>query len=172
MSELSELEVLKERATKIGIQFHPAIGVDKLRDKVNAALSEEEPEPEESPKEVMLTRKQRKDAASKLVRVRLTCMNPTKRDWTGEFFCVANTLIEHKVFVPFNADDGWHVPHMIYEMIRDRKCQVFFNKKVNGATVRVGKLIKEFGVELLPDLTSEELKELAAVQAANKSIEK
>ncbi|OZB40377.1 MAG: hypothetical protein B7X50_08585 [Alishewanella sp. 34-51-39] len=43
---LSELDVLKARATQLGIQFHPSIGLEKLRDKVNAKLNDEA-EPEE-----------------------------------------------------------------------------------------------------------------------------
>lgn len=33
MSELNELDVLKERADQLGISYHPNIGVDKLREK-------------------------------------------------------------------------------------------------------------------------------------------
>ena len=35
-----ELTLLKERATLMGIQYHPSIGVDKLREKVTSALKE------------------------------------------------------------------------------------------------------------------------------------
>ena len=33
-----ELTVLKERATMMNISFHPSIGLEKLREKVNAAM--------------------------------------------------------------------------------------------------------------------------------------
>ena len=43
-----ELTSLKQRADLLGLSYHPSIGLEKLRDKVNAALSsQEESKPEE-----------------------------------------------------------------------------------------------------------------------------
>ena len=76
-----------------------------------------------------------------------------------------------KKYVPFNADDGWHVPNIIYETMKERQCQVFTSSKTkNGVTMRQGKLIKEFAIEVLPPLTEEELKDLAQRQALAQSI--
>ena len=36
--ESDELTLLKERADLMGIKYHPSIGVDKLREKVNSVL--------------------------------------------------------------------------------------------------------------------------------------
>lgn len=105
--------------------------------------------------------------AEKLIRVRVTCMNPAKKEWHGEIFTVANRPVGTlKKFVPFNADDGWHVPKMILDVIRARECQVFVTtKSKNGISVRKGRLIKEFAIEVLDQLTPEELADLARVQA-------
>lgn len=105
--------------------------------------------------------------ATKLVRIRVTCMNPAKKEWEGEIFTVGNSVIgTHKRFVPFNADEGWHVPQIMLDMIKNRECQVFITEKSkHGVSVRRGKLIKEFAVEVLPPLTEEELKDLAQRQA-------
>ena len=37
--EPTELEALKKRADQMGLTYHPSIGVDALREKVNAHLS-------------------------------------------------------------------------------------------------------------------------------------
>ena len=100
-------------------------------------------------------------------------MNPMKNEWPGEIFTTGNDVVgTFKKYVPFNADDGWHVPHIIYEMIRDRQCQVFTTTRTkNGVGVRQGKLIKEFAVEVLSDLTEAELAELAQRQAMAKAVD-
>lgn len=105
--------------------------------------------------------------AEKLIRIRLTCMNPAKKEWQGEIFTVSNRAVGTlKKFVPFNADEGWHVPKMIVDVIKARECQVFVTtKSKNGVSVRKGRLIREFAVEVLDQLTPEELADLARVQA-------
>ena len=112
--------------------------------------------------------------ASRLVRVRVTCMNPNKRDWEGEMYSVGNAAVGfHKKFVPFNATDGWHVPFIIYRHMLDRKCQVFYNAPGlrPGDKIRKGKLINELSVELLPPLTKEEVAELRTQQAMANNID-
>lgn len=108
-----------------------------------------------------------KSEAEKLIRVRITCMNPAKKEYQGEIFTVSNRAVGTlKKFVPFNADEGWHVPKMILDVIRARECQVFVTTKTkNGVSVRKGRLIKEFAIEVLDQLTKDELADLARVQA-------
>lgn len=109
-----------------------------------------------------------KQEATKLVRVRITCMNPGKREWEGEIFQVSNRVTGVlKKYVPYGVD--WHVPNMILNMIQERQCQVFTTVKGSrGFKSRVGKLIKEFGVEILPKLTEDDIKDLAQRQAMAK----
>ena len=167
-----ELATLKARADTLGIQYHPSIGVEKLREKVNGALMNEgTTEVKEDP--VASQRKKDRDEASKLVRLRLTCMNPNKKEWDGEFITAGNAVIgSFTKFVPFNAPDGWHVPNIIYQQLRDRECQVFTTvRDSKGNSTRKGKLIKEFSIEILPPLTAEELHDLAQRQAMAKSID-
>lgn len=173
-----ELSSLKARADLLGLSYHPSIGLDKLRDKVANALAgtKEVAEPVEQEEvvesEVSLRNRQRSEALE-LVRVRVSCMNPNKKEWEGELFTVGNSLVgTQKKFVPFNNEEGWHVPRIIYNMIVDRECQIFTSVRDNrGNSVRKPKLIKEFAVEVLPPLTAEELGELARRQAMAKSID-
>ena len=177
-----ELDALKARANLLGVKFHPSISLEKLREKVNAAVtsegaatSEEEAKDPAEPKQETIgeKRKRLKTEALKLVRIRLTCLNPAKKEWEGEIITVGNSLIGSvKKFVPFNADDGWHVPYVIYQQLKERQCQIFQTATdARGNKVRKGKLIKEFAIEVLPPLTKEELDELARRQAMAKAID-
>jgi hypothetical protein len=186
LESVDELATLKHRADMLRITYHPSIGVEKLREKVNAVVNskpadldliEGDMETPPVPGAVVETEGQYRNRmqkdASRLIRVRLTCMNPNKTDWNGEIFTIANTVAGvFRKFVPFNADGGWHVPHIIYEHIQQRECQIFTTEKDGkGNSVRRGKLIKEFSVEVMPQLTQDELNELARRQAMSKSIE-
>ena len=179
VSKLDELAALKERADMMGISYHPSIGLEKLRDKVNAAI-QGEPEEQEAPVAVAAGQESEqqklvrmKNEATKLVRIRLTCMNPAKKEWDGQYFSVGNAVVGNLTkYVPFHADEGWHVPHLIYQDIVNRQCQVFVTAvDSRGNKTRRGKLIKEFSVEVLPPLTKEELQELAQRQAMSGSID-
>lgn len=181
----SELDVLKQRATQMGIKFSPNIGVDTLRAKITA-LSKGEKVPEETAavfqepipvtpvtalpnapvQETEAQRRMRlKLEANQLIRVRIACMNPNRRDHDGEIFTTGNGIVgTFKNMVPFNTD--WHVPGIILNMIEDRQCQVFTTVTgPKGQKSRVGKLVKEFSVDRLDALTAEELKDLAQRQA-------
>ena len=175
-----ELDALKARANLLGVKFHPSISLEKLREKVNAAVTSEDKveevtnTPSETKQETIGEKRKRlKAEALKLVRIRLTCLNPAKKEWDGEIITVGNSLIGSvKKFVPFNADDGWHVPHVIYQQLKERQCQIFYTATdARGNKVRKGKLIKEFAIEVLPPLTKEELEELARRQAMAKAID-
>lgn len=181
ISTQDELTALKERADLMGVKYHPSISLEKLREKVNAAVegkdteaAKDEPKPVAAHVETDAERRARKRReANELVRIRVTCMNPAKKEWEGEIFTAGNSLVgSFTKFVPFNADEGWHVPRIIYNQIIQRQCQIFTTvRDSRGNSTRKGKLIKEFAVEVLPQLTTEELHDLAQRQAMAKSID-
>lgn len=171
---VNEIDTLKARADKMGISYHPSIGAEKLREKIDAALAEANPNQATEDTDTASegeTRNQRvrrlRSEASKLVRIRVTCMNPNKKDWEGEIFTVSNSVVgTFKRYVPFNAEEGWHVEQIILNQLKQRECQIFVKKRErNGLQSSEGKLIKEFAIEVLPPLTEKELKELAQRQA-------
>lgn len=192
MSEVNnELDVLKARAKQLGINHHPSIGVAALRERIDAALNDKPmpaetvepvevpaveqgyPDPLAPPKESIPQRNARlRREAERLIRVNISCMNPTKKDYEGEIFTVSNSAIGTiKKYVPFNTEDGFHVPAAILKIIEARKCQIFVKGKgLRGNTTSRGKLIKEFAVERLDPLTPEELSDLATQQAMSGSI--
>lgn len=172
-----ELTTLKARADKLGLSYHPSIGLDKLKEKVAAAIAGEAspvetpaapaPVAAAEPESPGMRRKRLKMEATALVRIRLQCMNPMKKEWDGEIITVGNALVGSLTkFVPFNADEGWHLPKMMVDQLKERQCQVFVTRKTkNGVSVREGKLIKEFAIEVLPQLTPAEIRDLAQRQA-------
>lgn len=164
----SELEQLKKRADVLGIKYPKNITVETLREKVNETLTPKT-EKESDVKTANLTKAQRsrelRKEATKLVRVRVTCMNPNKKEWQGELFAVSNSYIGTvKKFVPFGTE--WHVPQVILNMMKARQFQQFYTEKAkNGQKITKGRLVKEFSIDVLEPLTEEELKELARTQA-------
>ena len=193
----TKLDLMKEHASRLNITFHPNIKEEKLQIKIDEFLASAETLPtvdtaDEEAKakklnddklaKIDLTEKgvltetlkenqiRRRREAQRLVRVRIACMNPNKKDWTGEILTVSNNLVGSlKKYIPFNNDEGWHIPYMMFLHLKERECQIFIKEKArNGMMIAKGKLIKEFNVELMEPLTSEELKALATRQAMAK----
>lgn len=185
--EQSELEALKKRADLMGLKYHHRIGVKKLKAAVTAALDTENIEDaqellSQNEKESKLTElitntvgketvqqrlaRNRKEAG-KLIRIRVSNMNPNKKEWEGEIYTVSNAVAgTFKKYVPFNNEEGWHVPQIILNHMQEKQCQIFHTVKYpNGQKVREGKLIKELNIEILPPLTVIEYKDLAQRQA-------
>jgi hypothetical protein len=111
-----------------------------------------------------------------LVRVRITNLNPSKKDLPGEIFTVANRYIGTvRKYVPYGevTDNGYHLPKCIYDQLVDRRFQnIRTVKDKRTGTPRVeSSWAKEFAIEVLPQLTEQELKDLALAQAAAGSID-
>jgi hypothetical protein len=180
---VDELGLLKQRADIMGIKYHPNIKLDSLKAKVTAKLegtsdehAEEEAETIAAANESMVAKTftpmhretpaelkaKRKQECLRLVRIRLACMNPVKANMKGDIFSVGNAEIGMiKKFVPFNAEQGWHVPNLILQEIRNKQFVTHYETKVGGKSVMKTRLIPEYSVEILDPLTPEELKDLA-----------
>lgn len=171
-SEAEQLALMKERADKLGVKYHPSIGLEALTEKVNAKLNEQEPPKKELTEAQRLAAEQQAliNEASRLVRVRVTNMNPNKREYEGEIFTVSNSVVgTFRKYVHYNVE--WHVPNIIYQYLKEKECQVFYDDRgPRGQKVRRGKLIKEFAIEVLPQLSQSELKDLAQRQAMANSV--
>jgi len=193
-----ELTLLKQRADQLGIPYHHKNGVETLKELINQKLNPESVNKEteitaDEPQVVTQTLTQEavnnlnkpkietqvqkntamRKEASRLVRIRVTCMNPNKKEHEGEIFTCGNSIVgTFKKYVPFNNEAGWHVPHIIYQMMVERQCQIFYTVKgPRGNKIRKGKLIREFAIEVLDDLSPVEIKELAEQQALAHNID-
>lgn len=113
--------------------------------------------------------------ATKLVRVRIQNLDPKKADLHGEVFTVGNKYIGTiKKFVPYGeaTDDGFHLPHILYENLRDRKflhIRTFKDRVTKQDRVETS-WQREFAMDVLPQLTPEELAQLKTAQMAANNV--
>lgn len=109
--------------------------------------------------------------AMKLVRVRITCLDPKKKDLPGEILTVGNKYIGTvKKFIPYGevTDDGYHIPKVLYDELESRRFLHIQTKRnrQNGQINVSTSYAKEFAIEVLPMLTPDELAKLASAQLA------
>ena len=185
----SEIDSLKARAKMMGIVFHPNIGVDKLKLKIENALNgiddedilkDLDPAPvKKSAAPPFMTHaeysaevkvKARRNI-NRLVRCNVSCMNPDKTEWLGEIISVGSAKLgTFKKYIPFNTDDGYHIPNIIYQALLERKFSTYYTVQGPlGQKIRKSKLTKEFNVQKMDPLTKEELKDLRQQQALSGS---
>jgi len=189
----TELELLKKRADTMHIPYPANIGVTALKSKVNAALNDQ-PIPEDEPTDEVEVRgpEQAVDTskympvetgselrmrlrreATRLVRVNVTNRNPAMKDYKGDHYTVSNSIVgDIKKYVQYDTQEGYHVPWIIVEHLKEKEYQVFIEGTDNkGRPTVTTKNVKELSVEILPPLTADEMEELKIKQALNKSID-
>jgi hypothetical protein len=182
---LDELTLLKKRADMIGVPYKSNIGIDSLKAKIDHQMNP--PAKDEEVKEEVVSNKGKSKAEieqgirdnlyktkMKLVRCRITNMNPTKSDLEGEIVTVANRYLGTvRKFVPFGekTDNGYHLPQVLFDSLRSRKFQQVKTRKVNGHIVHSTRMVAEFALEVLDPLTPEELKQLGDRQEASSRLE-
>ena len=192
----SELEMLKRRATMMGLTYSNNIGLEALKAKVQAAMEgEREPELQKG-NAFMTSTSQHENAGAinalsgvetkrgkkislrqhlqqekmKLIRVRITNLDPKKKDLPGEIITVANEYLGTvRKFVPFGevTDNGYHIPKCIYDMLKERTfVSIKTRKGPKGEQIVEHQNAREFSLEVLRPLTADELAKLAAAQQA------
>lgn len=113
----------------------------------------------------------------KLVRVRITNLDPKKKDLPGEIVTVANEYLGTvRKFIPFgeHTDEGYHIPQILLTELEGRKFLSINTSKKNkrtGTPEVSDRWAKEFAIEILPSLTVDELNRLATAQLAAGSVE-
>lgn len=170
--------LIRQKADAVGIAYTPTDTVDAIRAKINAKLANDEPKTATSVlsagsiNPVKTKEELRQEAileATKLIRVRITNMNPQKADLPGEYFTVSNGVVGQITrFIPYaEQEDGWHIESMLLDMLREKQFHQLRPKKgANGQILPDGRWVREFNIEVLEPLTQEELKVLANKQAA------
>ena len=206
MGTVNELDVLKQRARMMGVEFSNNIGVETLRERIRAKAEEQSnataaPAPalfdpalipaatqqasfqadtsggpalgsEPKPAKPLTLRQYLQREQMKLIRVRITNLDPKKKNLPGEVFTVANEFLGTvRKYIPYGevSDDGYHVPYCIYRELESRRFLDIrtFKERANGNKIRVEqRWAKEFAIEVLPHLTPTELKQLAVAQMA------
>ena len=187
---VDELPLLKERAKVMGIPFSNNISLETLRKRVADKMEGKDEAPEvnaltgdpeiaQAMAAKPLNQKANEVALRKLmyatqmrqVRVRITNMDPKKKDLPGEIWTVANEYLGTvRKFVPYGeqTDDGFHIPYCLYRLLDSKRfLHIRDVKDRTTGIVRQDKVwAKEFSLDVLPALTQGELDRLAAAQAA------
>lgn len=185
--KLAELEALRAQAQLLGIPFHTNTGAkrlseliaehqapkDKPTDVTDGGIELEAPAKAAAPLTAGERAQEVRKQALKLVRVIVTPNDPNKRDYDGDFFSGGNSLIgTHTRYVPYNNENGWHVEQIILDIIRSKKVTRFVKvKTAGGVEVREARYSPAYTVQVLPDLTKEELAALGASQRARQAID-
>ena len=190
----SELDMLKSRAKLMGITFSNNIGLDALKAKIEehkqaseaktqtqapAQIDEQQPEVQTENQtkktKTLSLRAHLQKEKMKLVRLRITNLDPKKKDLPGEILTVGNEYLGTvRKFVPFGeaTDNGYHVPYCLYELMRDRKfLSIKTRKGPKGQTIVEQQMVREFALEILPPLTEAELARLSAAQLSAGGVE-
>ena len=180
VSEFTELDMLKQRARMLGVEFSNNIGIETLRERVRAKIEGETDSIKTLPAELvdpelvgqhkMSEREVIIADAMKLVRVRITNLDPKKKDLPGEIYTVANEFIGTvRKYIPYGevTDEGYHIPNVLYRNLLERKflnIRTYKDKNNNNATRVEQSWAQEFAMEVLPMLTETELAKLASAQ--------
>lgn len=187
---VDELALLKERAKQMGIPFSNNISLETLRKRI-ADKMEGKDEPEVNPlsgdveiaaitsapkkldakQNALALRKMMQRDQMKLVRVRITNMDPKKKDLPGEIWTVSNEYLGNvRKMIPYGeqTDEGFHIPYCLFRLLQSKRFLHIRTVKdrVTGMERQEKQWVKEFSLDVLPDLTKEELARLAAAQAA------
>lgn len=183
MPQVSELDLLKQQAQMMGIEFSNNIGVETLRKRIADAMAANKEAAEQTQEtEVVATGKPTEkvkslrqtivDREMRLVRCRIYNMDPLKKDKPGDIFTVANRYLGTvRKFIPYGeqTDGGYHIPYCLYKLLKSRKfVQIKVKKDPDnpGREIVTTRDVREFNIEILDPLTKEDLKDLAQAQLA------
>ena len=202
-SAQTELDMLKNRARVMGVKFSNNISLSALKAKIQGKLDgeaeqdtkivdadenddDDDDKDEDEDDEIVAAPVKLKavkktpyqtmyEEQMKLVRLRITNLNPAKKDLPGEIFTVANKILGAvKKFVPYGeaTENGYHVPYFIYTQLKEREFQnIKTRKDSRGRVIVETGMAREFALEVLPPLTERELAQLAAAQSAAKGMD-
>lgn len=192
IEKIDEFTILKQRAKLMGINVGN-MGLEALKAKIISKLNDETVEEEAQPlpsaetvvvpaasakkasaNNVVELRRYMKREQMKLVRVRITNLDPKDKDLPGNIFTVANEYLGTvSKFVPFGeaTENGYHLPYCLYTFLRDMSFTQIRVYKKNGKEHIETKDVRKFAIEVLPPLTTAELNRLKTAQLAAGSID-
>ena len=166
-----EIQEIKSRLDQMGIKYHHNAKVDTLRALLTKSLKGDEVVEESGELSMAQVRAKLMADANRLIRCRITCMNPHKRDWTGEVFTAGNSFTGTiKKFVPYNCEhaESYHIPKILLDVMRERKYLQTRQIKSKSGAIQESYFVPEFQIVELDPLTEEELAQLASDQRNHK----
>ncbi len=178
-----ELEALKKRADIMGITYAANVGVETLKEKVNAAIlaSQEQETGGKASAAANTAAGERSiydvqhDKHMRLIRIRVANLNPAKANVPGEVITFVNGILgKVSKLIPFGdaGQVGYHVPSILVDELRSRRFLSMKSvKRANGTHEIIRRMVPEYSIEELPPLTKEEIDDLKARQHASGAIE-
>lgn len=181
-----ERKILRQRLATMGISSSPNANLETLRKKFREACSEnntsndldsnsEKSSGNTTVESAATIAERTRKEATKLIRVRIRNLNPYKQDLHGEIFTVANNVMgKVSKYIPYDeAGESYHIPNCFLNMLKSKKFVSFKKTKdpVTGKSTVVQFWSPEFSIEVLPQLSKEELSELALKQEAARKAE-
>lgn len=175
---------LRDNGKILGLTFGPNEGIQSMRDKLTAAREELLSETDMSAlektsvaadpsTEAAAARRDLRLENTKLVRVQIACLNPNKAGLPGEIFTVHNDVVGTiKKFIPYDeAGESFHVPMFLLKMLKRKKFLQIKSPPKGSRAAPTTKMVPEFAITILDQLTPAELKELARAQGAAEAAE-
>lgn len=141
------------------------VAITKMPSLADAVTAEQAPVQTEPETPGQKKNRLRREAMA-LVRVRVSCMDPQKKNLKGELICVSNRNFGSiQRFVPFNRE--WHIEKVLYDVLMEKEYMVFDRTKTGRAGIETvePRNVPAFNIQVLPPLTKTELKDLAQRQA-------
>jgi len=195
MTNPLKLQHIRAQADMLGVKYHHRAGIAKIQKLIDDHLQEQnknlipEPSAEASirsePKMPMVkgydelivpmteaeykkdAQREARSLVGALLRVRITCLDPHKKNWPGELISVGSAKLgTFKRYVPFDTEEPWHIPKIIYDVLMERMCSVPVKKKDDrGHKTTTYKQIKAYSITIEDPMTRPEIDELARQQA-------
>lgn len=170
-----EKKLLREKLTRLGYTSSPNASIATLRAKLAKIEGQSEVVDEQEElaivptvKSIAQIRAEKQKEDLKLIRVKISMTNPMKRGIPGEFITVANEAIGKRTkYIPYNTPDlPYHVYNCIYKALLDKKYLHIYTvtDPVTRKIITKKQWEPEFNVQVIPQLTMDELKALAAKQ--------
>lgn len=165
-SAKTEVEILREKLTALGISYAPAAkeaALRKLLEEAEAGTLDQRTDDQKL-----------RDEQLKLIRVIVRPNDPNKKDVGGEIITVSNSLIGTvSKYVPFDNEEGWHIPKAMYDTMKEMKFQSITQERNDkGQYVPKMRTISAYVIEVLEPLDEADLKALAAAQSARDTVGK
>lgn len=161
----TEIELLKEQANIMGVEYPNNISVARLKKLIAEKLNTESNDDNSNE-----TRKELEDENFKLVNVIITPMDSSKVNYSSQYFAVGNSVLGTIArVIPFGKP--WLVENMLVKHIQSLQFQQIVSRKDGKNDNLLSNIIPAYNVQILPLPTKEEIEELAKTQTAKASLD-
>ena len=160
IGENTLIDKIKEKCTNDNIEFDTLLHIDEEIDteyieKVKNIHLEDMPDPTDS------------NDYNRLIRVSISCLDPTKASNQSEIFTVGNLLVTQTKCVPYNKPT--HITKFMYDDIKGRKYQhLTMSKDKFGNDSPKPEIVPAYSITVLDPISIKEWQAIANEQLARK----